>query len=258
MGGGSGFAVDLAGTSAIVTGAGSGLGRHFALTLARAGAKVALAGRRLDRLRSVEKEIESFDGRALPVALDVTSADGVRRCVAAAEQELGAITVLVNNSGIVVDKPAAEQTEADWDQVLDTNLKGAFLMASEVARHMVRLRHGGSIVNIASILGERAAARVVGYAASKAGLVQLTRALAVEWARHGIRVNAIAPGYIETDINRDFLAGPAGQAIARRVPMRRFGRPEDLEGALLLLCSPASSYMTGTVITVDGGQTVAL
>ncbi|MCC6468197.1 MAG: glucose 1-dehydrogenase [Alphaproteobacteria bacterium] len=255
---GNAIPVDLAGVSAIVTGAGSGLGRHFALTLARAGAKVALAGRRLDRLKAVEAEIEAFDGRALPIELDVTSADSVRAGVAAAEQELGAITVLVNNSGIVVDKPALEQSEQDWDQVLATNLKGAFLMAGEVARHMVRLGHGGSIVNIASILGERASARVVGYAASKAGLIQLTRALAVEWARHNIRVNAIAPGYIETDINRDFLASPGGQAIARKVPMRRFGRPEDLEGALLLLCSAASAYMTATVITVDGGQTAAL
>jgi len=255
---GTAISADLAGISAIVTGAGSGLGRHFALTLARAGAKVALAGRRLDRLKSVEAEIEAFDGRALPVELDVTSADSVRAGVAAAEQELGAITVLVNNSGVVVDKPATEQTEAEWDQVLDTNLKGAFLMAGEVARHMVRLGHGGSIVNIASILGQRASARVVGYAASKAGLIQLTRALAVEWARHKIRVNAIAPGYIATDINRDFIASPAGQAIAKKVPMRRFGRPEDLEGPLLLLSSPASAYMTGTVITVDGGQTVAL
>lgn len=255
---GNAIPVDLAGVSAIVTGAGSGLGRHFALTLARAGAKVALAGRRLDRLKAVEAEIEAFDGRALPIELDVASADSVRAGVAAAEQELGAITVLVNNSGIVVDKPALEQSEQDWDQVLATNLKGAFLMAGEVARHMVRLGHGGSIVNIASILGERASARVVGYAASKAGLIQLTRALAVEWARHNIRVNAIAPGYIETDINRDFLASPGGQAIARKVPMRRFGRPEDLEGALLLLCSAASAYMTATVITVDGGQTAAL
>jgi NAD(P)-dependent dehydrogenase (short-subunit alcohol dehydrogenase family) len=258
MPGGSAISVDLAGASAIVTGAGSGLGRHFAIALARAGAKVALAGRRLDRLKAVEREIEAFDGRALPLVLDVTSADSVRAGVAAAEQELGAITVLVNNSGIVVDKPAVEQTEADWDQVLATNLRGAFLMAGEVARHMVRLGHGGSIVNIASILGERASARVVGYAASKAGLIQLTRALAVEWARHGIRVNAIAPGYIETDINRDFLASPAGQAIAKKVPMRRFGRPEDLEAALLLLCSSASAYMTGSVITIDGGQTAAL
>jgi len=252
------ISVDLSGTNAIVTGAGSGLGRHFALTLARAGARVALCGRRIEPLLAVAKAIEAFDGRALPVVLDVTDAASVRAGVAAAEQELGALAILVNNSGVVVDKPALEQAEADWDRVLDTNLKGAFLMAQEVARHMVRLGHGGAIVNIASILAERAAARVVGYAASKAGLAHLTRALAVEWARHGIRVNAIAPGYIETDINRDFLQSAAGQAIAKKVPLRRFGRPEDLEGALLLLCSPAAAYMTGSVVTVDGGQTVSL
>lgn len=253
-----GISVDLSGASAIVTGAGSGLGRHFALALARAGAKVALCGRRLEPLVEAQRAIEAFDGRALPLILDVTDAASVRAGVAAAEQELGALTILVNNSGIVVDKPALDQDEAEWDRVLDTNLKGAFLMAQEVARHMVRRGHGGSIVNIASILAQRASARVVGYAASKAGIEHLTRALAVEWARHGIRVNAIAPGYIETDINRDFLASPAGQAIAKKVPMRRFGRPEDLEGALLLLCSPAAAYMTGSVITVDGGQTVTL
>ena len=253
-----GISVDLSGTCAIVTGAGSGLGRHFAVTLARAGAKVALGGRRLDRLRAVAQEIEAFDGRALPVAVDVADPKSVRDAVEAAENELGAITVLVNNAGTAVDKPALEQSEAEWDAVLDTNLKGAFLMAGEVARHMLRLGHGGSIVNIASILGQRAAARVAGYAASKAGLIQLTRALAVEWARHGIRVNAIAPGYIETDINRDFFATPSGQAMLKKIPQRRLGRPEDLDGALLLLCSPASAYMTGSVITIDGGQTVSL
>lgn len=258
MGGSGAISVDLSGANAIVTGAGSGLGRHFALTLARAGARVALCGRRPEPLAQVVREIEAFDGRALPVTLDVTSAGSVAACVKAAEQELGAIAILVNNSGIVVDKPALEQTEADWDSVMDTNLKGAFLMAQEVARHMVRLGHGGSIVNIASILAERAAARVVGYAASKAGIAHLTRALAVEWARHSIRVNAIAPGYIETDMNREFLSSAAGQSIAKKVPMRRFGRPEDLDGALLLLCSPAGAYMTGSVVTVDGGQTVTL
>lgn len=254
----AGISVDLSGVAAIVTGAGTGLGRHFALTLARAGAKVALCGRRLDPLVAVQRAIEGFDGRALPILIDVADAASVKAGVAAAEQELGAITILVNNSGIVVDKPALEQDESEWDRVVDTNLKGAFLMAQEVARHMVRLGHGGSIVNIASILAQRASARVVGYAASKAGLEHLTRALAVEWARHQIRVNAIAPGYIETDINREFLASPAGQSIAKKVPMRRFGRPEDLEGPLLLLCSPAAAYMTGSVITVDGGQTVTL
>ena len=247
------ISVDLSGTCAIVTGAGSGLGRHFALTLARAGAKVALGGRQLDRLKAVAAEIEAMDGRALPIALDVTDAASVREGVAAAEQELGAITVLVNNAGVAVDKPALEHGEADWDRVLDTNLKGAFLMAGEVARHMVRLGHGGSIVNIASILGLRAAGRVAAYAASKAGLIHLTRALALEWARNGIRVNAIAPGYVETDINRDFLVSSAGETLKKRIPQRRFGQAADLDGALLLLCSPASAYMTGTVVTVDGG-----
>jgi NAD(P)-dependent dehydrogenase (short-subunit alcohol dehydrogenase family) len=253
-----GISVDLSGTCAIVTGAGSGLGRHFALTLARAGAKVALGGRRLDRLQAVAQEIAAFDGRALPIVLDVADPASVRAAVEAAEEELGAITLLVNNAGLAVDKPALEQTEAEWDSVLDTNLKGAFLMAGEVARHMQRLGHGGSIVNIASILGLRAIGRVAPYAASKAGLIQLTRVLAIEWARHGIRVNAIAPGYIETDINRDFFATPAGEAMIRKIPQRRLGRPEDLDGPLLLLCSPASSYMTGAVITIDGGQTIGM
>lgn len=252
------LSADLSGAVALVTGAGSGLGRHFAVTLARAGAKVALGGRRLDKLRETERAIEAFDGRALPVELDVTNAASVEAAVEAAERELGAIAVLVNNAGVVADKPALEQTEADWDAAVDTNLKGAFLMANAVARHMLRLKHGGSIVNVASILGLRAAGRVAPYAASKAGLVNLTRALAVEWARHGIRVNALAPGYIETDINRDFLSSPAGQAMAKKIPQRRFGRPEDLDGPLLLLCSPASAFMTGAVIVVDGGQSASL
>ena len=252
------FSADLSGVAAIITGAGSGLGRHLALTLARAGAKVALAGRRMEALKKVEAEIEAFDGRALPVELDVTDARSVEAAVEVAEHELGPIAILVNNAGVVAVKPSLELTEADWDRVVDTNLKGAFLMAGAVARHMVRLKHGGSIVNIASILGLGAMGQVAGYSASKAGLINLTRTLAIEWARYGIRVNAIAPGYIETDINRDYLASGAGKAIVERVPQRRFGRVEDLEGPLLLLCSPAASYMTGAVIVVDGGQTVSL
>jgi NAD(P)-dependent dehydrogenase (short-subunit alcohol dehydrogenase family) len=183
----------------------------------------------------------------------------VRDGVAAAETELGAITILVNNSG-VADAGASflEQDEADWDRVIDTNLKGAWLVAREVAGHMVRLGHGGRIVNVGSVLAFRAAARVPAYAASKAGLIQLTRAMAVELARHDIRVNALAPGYVETDLNRDFLNSPAGEAIAKRIPQRRFGRMEDLDGPLLLLASDASAYMTGAVITIDGGQSVAL
>ena len=246
----------LEGKVAIVTGASGGLGRHFALTLARAGAKVAVAARRLDLLHELVGEIEGFDGRAIALPLDVTDAASVRDSVASAETELGAITVHVNNAGVALAKPALETDEADWDTVLDTNLKGAWLVAQEVARHMVRLGHGGSIVNIASALGLRAAGQVAAYAASKAGLIQLTRVLAIELARHDIRVNAIAPGYVESDMNREFLAGPGGRKLLERIPQRRFGEPADLDGVLLLLASDASSYMTGSVVTVDGGRTL--
>lgn len=250
---------DLRGQTALVTGGSGGLGRHFAIALARAGAKVALCARRADRLAAVAREIQEFDGRAMPIVMDVTDGASVRDGVAAAETELGPITILVNNSG-VADSGAAflEQDEADWDRVVDTNLKGAWLVAREVARHMVRLGHGGRIVNIGSILGLRAATRVPAYAASKAGLIQLTRAMAVELARHDIRVNALAPGYVETDLNREFLASPAGQAIVKRIPQRRFGQMADLDGPLLLLASEASSYMTGAVIAIDGGQSAVL
>lgn len=250
---------DLTGQAAIVTGASGGLGKHFAVTLARAGAKVALCARRAERIAEVAREIQAFDGRAVPIVMDVTDAASVRDGVAAAETELGAITILVNNSG-VADAGASflEQDEADWDRVVDTNLKGAWLVAREVGRHMVRLGHGGRIVNVGSVLAFGAASRVAAYAASKAGLLQLTRAMAVELARNNIRVNALAPGYIETDLNRDFLRSEAGQAKLKRIPSRRFGRMEDLEGPLLLLASDASAYMTGAVITIDGGQSVAL
>ncbi len=244
---------DLEGKVAIVTGASSGLGRHFAITLARAGAKVAVAARRMEALAETAREIEAFDGRALPLLLDVTDAESVRTCVAEAETELGPISILINNAGMAIDKPALDQDESDWDRVLDTNLKGSWLMAQEVARHMMALGHGGTIVNIASVLSFSAASGVASYCASKAGLINLTRALAIELARHDIRVNALAPGYFETEINRDFRASAAGGAIVKRVPQRRFGKPEDLDGALLLLSSEASRYMTGSVLVVDGG-----
>ncbi len=238
---------------ALVTGASSGLGRHFALTLARAGCKVAVAARRLDRLRALVREIEAFDGRALAVALDVTDAASVAEAVAAAETELGPIAVLVNNAGAAHATPALDLDETDWDQVMDTNLKGAFLVARETARRMKRLGHEGAIVNIASVLGERPAAGLAAYCASKAGLIQLTRVLALELARDRIRVNALAPGYVETDLNRDFLSGPGGETVRRRTPLGRIGEARDLDGALLLLASNASRFMTGSVITVDGG-----
>jgi NAD(P)-dependent dehydrogenase (short-subunit alcohol dehydrogenase family) len=249
---------DLDGQVAIVTGASSGLGRHFALTLARAGAKVAVAARRPDPLDELVRQIEAFDGRAIPVPLDVTEPDSVRACVRVAETELGPISILVNNAGVALDKPVFDQDETDWDRVLDTNLKGAWLMAQEVARHMARLGHGGTIVNIASIMALGGASGLAPYCASKGGLVNLTRALAVELARHGIRVNALAPGYIETEMNREFLNSAAGRALVKRVPQRRFGLPEDLDGALLLLASKAGRYMTGAVLLVDGGQSAKM
>ena len=249
---------DLTGQAAIVTGASSGLGRHFAVRLAQAGAKVALAARRMEELAETARRIEAFDGRALPVLLDVTDPKSVSTCVCEAETELGPISILINSAGVAVDKPALDQDEADWDKVVDTNLKGAWLMAQEVGRHMARLGHGGSIVNVASVLGLTATGGVAGYCASKAGLINLTRALAVELARHDIRVNALAPGYFETEINRNFRASAAGQALVKRVPQRRFGAPEDLDGALLLLTSDASRYMTGSVLVLDGGLTAQL
>ena len=248
---------NLTGKAAIVTGASSGLGRDFARSLARAGAKVALAARRLDALGEVARQIEAFDGRAIPIALDVTDAKAVRACIEAAETELGPISILVNNAGIAHVAPALELEEADWDRVIDTNLKGAWLVAQETARHMARLGHGGSIINVASILGMAATGQLAAYCASKAALVNLTRALAIELARHDIRVNALAPGYVVTDINREFLASESGQSLKKRIPQRRFGQPEDLEGALLLLASDASRYMTGSVLTVDGGQSAS-
>lgn len=247
---------DLSGHIAFVTGASGGLGRHFAITLARAGAKVALAARRPDALKAVAQEIEGFDGRAIAVPLDVTDAASVRAAVEAAETELGPITVLVNNSGVTETVAALDQDEASWDRVLDTNLKGAWLVATEVARHMVRLGHGGSIINIASILGLRQGGQVTAYATSKAALVQLTKQLALELARYQIRVNALAPGYIETDINRDFFGTDAGKALIRRIPQRRLGQAADLDGPLLLLASDGSRYMTGSVLAVDGGHLV--
>lgn len=247
----------LDGQRVLVTGASSGLGRHFALTLARAGATVALAARSTGRLAEAAEEIRAGGGTAVAVALDVTDAASVREAVAKTEAGLGPITTLVNNAGVVVSKPLLEHDESDWDRVVDTNLKGAWLVAQEVARRMVAHGQGGGIVNIASILGLRAVGGVPEYCASKAGLVHLTRVLALELARHRIRVNAIAPGYIRTDLNRDFFQSEAGQAMIRRIPQRRAGEPGDLDGTLLLLASDASRYMTGAVIPVDGGHLVS-
>jgi NAD(P)-dependent dehydrogenase (short-subunit alcohol dehydrogenase family) len=249
------FRVD--GKTALVTGASRGFGRHFALTLARAGAAVVLAARSMDALEAVAEEVEAAGGRAAAVEMDVTQRDSVIAGLEAAETALGPVTLLVNNAGVVNVRPLLEQSEADWRDVIETNLTGAWFVAQETARHMAEHGLGGVIVNIASMLGLRTIAQVPGYCAAKAGLIHLTRAMAMELARHQIRVNALAPGYVETDFNADFFAGEAGQALIRRIPQRRLGHLEDLDGPLLFLASDASRYVTGEVITVDGGHAVA-
>jgi NAD(P)-dependent dehydrogenase (short-subunit alcohol dehydrogenase family) len=248
---------DLSGQVALVTGASSGIGRHLAQLLAAAGAKVALAARRADRLGEAAAEISAAGGQGLPIACDVTRSDSVAAAVATAEEELGPLTILVNNAGVTVAKPVLQHTEEEWDYVLDTNLKGAWLMAREFAQHLVDRQRSGRIINIASVLGVRTIARVPSYTAAKAGLIHLTHVLAMELARYRILVNAIAPGYVETDFNREFLRSEAGRKLEARIPLRRIGRPDDLDGAMLLLASPAGAYITGAVIAVDGGHGVA-
>jgi NAD(P)-dependent dehydrogenase (short-subunit alcohol dehydrogenase family) len=249
---------ELDGQVAIVTGASSGLGAHFAETLARAGAKVAIAARRVERLSALAGKIAGDDGRALPVELDVTDAQSVAEAVRITEAELGPISILVNNAGVPSGGKVLEMEEEEWDSVLDTNLKGAWLMAREVGRHMVEHETAGRIINIASVIGvSTAAKRVLAYSISKAGMVNLTQTMALELGEKGIRVNAIAPGYIQTELNHDFLNSPAGQRIATRVPLGRFGETADLDGILLLLAGPAASYITGSVFTVDGGLSLS-
>jgi NAD(P)-dependent dehydrogenase (short-subunit alcohol dehydrogenase family) len=247
---------DLSGKVALVTGASSGLGVHFARTLASAGAAVAIAARRADRLTALQAELRETGGKAAAIDLDVQSGQSIAGALEAAERALGPIDIVVNNAGISIVKPALEMPEADWDAVVSTNLRGAWLMAQTAARRWVAARRPGVIVNIASILGLRTIGQVAPYNASKAGLIHLTRALAMEWARHDIRINAICPGYIETEMNSDFWKTPGGQRLIERIPQRRIGRPEHLDGALLLLASEAGSFMTGSIVTVDGGHTV--
>jgi 3-oxoacyl-[acyl-carrier protein] reductase len=245
-------AFDLSGKVALVTGASQGLGRRFAAVLAEHGAVVGLAARQVEKLQDLEHEIVTAGGRAASVALDITALPAIEQAFERVEQALGPVDVLVNNAGVAVSKGVLEQTEADWDAVIDTNLKGAFFAAQAAARRMAS-RGGGSIVNIASVLALDVVGHLAPYAASKGGIWQLTRTMALELARAKVRVNALAPGYMTTEINRDFLATEAGQRMLRKIPQRRFGGPEDLDGALLLLASDASRYMTGSIIVVDGG-----
>jgi NAD(P)-dependent dehydrogenase (short-subunit alcohol dehydrogenase family) len=244
----------LAGRHVLVTGASSGLGRHFAKLVAGCGARVTIAARRRDRLEDLAGTLRDLGAPEVQALdLDVTDPASVEAALAAA----GAIDVLVNNAGIAEGRLALEVPVNLFDSVLDTNLRGVWLLSTGAARAWRDAKQGGVIVNIASILASRVTGAVAAYAASKAAVVQMTSALALEWARYGIRVNALAPGYIATEINAEFFGSEAGQAMIRRIPMRRLGNPDDLDGAFLLLASDASAWMTGTCIAVDGGHLVS-
>ena len=249
---------DLAGKVALVTGASSGLGVRFAEVLAENGASVALVARRADRLAALQSRIEKSGGRAVAVEADVRDRSAMQAAFDAAEKAFGTVTILVNNAGVVQAGRAVEVAEEDWRRVLSTNLDAVFYWAQEAARRMLAAGTEGSIVNIASVLGITPDNGVVGYATAKAGVIQMTKTMAIELAYKGIRVNAIAPGWIETEINSDYLASERGAAMKRKIPMGRFGQTRDLDGPILLLASDAGRYMTGATIVADGGQVVAL
>ena len=236
----------LSGRTALITGASGGLGLHFARLLARNGADVTLAARRMEKIKAACEEITASGGIAHGLEMDVSDAASVTNALASVGRPFD---ILVNNAGISGAGRALDISEAEFDAVMDTNLKGAFLVAQGVARALKAMGRGGAIVNVASILGLRTGGGVSAYSASKA--------LALEFARDDIRVNALCPGYIETDINREFFATEPGQALIRRIPQRRLGRPEDLDGALLLLVTDAGTYITGTVLVADGGHLVS-
>ncbi len=249
---------DLTGRVALVTGASTGLGARFAEVLAANGAAVAVLARREERLAAVRARIEAAGGRALAVAADVTDIDAIGHSFDAVEAAFGTVTILVNNAGIAHSTRAIEMPYAEWRRTLATDLDAVFAWAQEGARRMLAAGKPGAIVNIASVLGIGVSKGVVAYATAKAGVVQMTKALGLELAFKGIRVNAIAPGWFVTDLNRKFLTSEEGRQITREIPVGRFGEDGDLDGALLLLASDAGRFIAGATFVVDGGQSVAL
>jgi NAD(P)-dependent dehydrogenase (short-subunit alcohol dehydrogenase family) len=249
---------DLTGKVALVTGASSGLGVRFAEVLAGNGAALALVARRTDRLAGVQARIEQAGGRAVAVEADVRDRAAMRAAFDAAERAFGTVTILINNAGVAHAGRAVDLAEEEWRRVLSTDLDAVFYWSQEAARRMLAAGKGGAIVNIASVLGLGVDKGVVAYATAKAGVIQLTKALALELGFKGIRVNAIAPGWIVTELNHDYLTSDKGKTLTREIPIGRFGQERDLDGPLLLLVSDAGRFVTGATIVVDGGQSVAL
>jgi NAD(P)-dependent dehydrogenase (short-subunit alcohol dehydrogenase family) len=255
------YSIDLSGRVALVTGASSGLGAQFAKTLAQAGACVVLAGRRVERLKSLRAEIEALGGDAHVVTLDVTDLDSIKSAVAHAETEVGTLDILINNSGVSTTQKLTEVTADDYDYVMDTNVRGAFFVAQEVGKRMLARARGsapgtfigGRIVNIASMAGLRVLSQIGVYSVSKAAVIHMTKSMALEWGKYGINVNAICPGYIDTEINHHHWGTDGGKKLIELLPRKRVGHPKDLDTALLMLCANESHFINGAVIQADDG-----
>jgi NAD(P)-dependent dehydrogenase (short-subunit alcohol dehydrogenase family) len=255
------YNIDLSGRVALVTGASSGLGTQFARTLARAGAGVVLAGRRVERLKALRAEIEADGGDAHVVTLDVTDHDSIKAAIAHAETEMGTLDILVNNSGVSTTQKLTEVRPADYDNIFDTNTKGAFFVAQEVGKRMLARAKGaapgtftgGRIVNIASMAGLRVLSQIGVYCMSKAAVIHMTRAMALEWGKYGINVNAICPGYIDTEINHHHWQTEQGKRLVDTLPRKRVGQPQDLDSLLMMLCANESHFINGAVIQADDG-----
>ena len=248
------YEIDLSGKVALVTGASSGLGARFARVLAEAGATVALASRRVERLKELRAEIDGEGGEAHVYGLDVTDIASVRGCIAEVENDLKKIDILVNNSGVSATARIVDTSEDDYDFVMNTNAKGAYFVAQQVGKVMIAKKTQGRIINVASLAGMRALSQLSVYSMSKAAVIHMTRAMALEWGRYGINVNAICPGYIETEINAAHFQTEAGQKLVNLLPRRRVGKPEDLDALLMMLASDASGFINGAAIAADDGM----